>query len=83
MVDSSFWSRASRDEYRLFLAAFGIEPVVHYVETPREVMLGRLTRRGNNGPDDISVSERVPRAFIDHFEIPSEDEGPLVRIAGE
>lgn len=83
VVDSSFWSRASRDEYRRFLATLAIVPVVHFVETPRDVILQRLARRTHHGPDDIAVPARLAAAYVDGFEPPTEDEGPLVYVSGE
>src|SRR5665647_824546 len=37
VVDTSFWARASRDEYRELLAPLGVAPVVYYMLTPRGV----------------------------------------------
>lgn len=82
VVDSSFWSRASRDQYRQLLEGLGIQPVVHYVETPRDVILDRLSRRRNSGPDSIAVPEDRARDYIDGFEVPTEAEGPMIRVVG-
>ena len=42
VVDTSFWARASRDQYRELLAPLGVEPVVYYMATPRRLSLERL-----------------------------------------
>lgn len=77
VVDSSFWSRASRDEYRALLAPLGVQPVVHYLDTPRAVVLARLAARGGTGPDDVPVPPARALAYLDGFEVPTPDEGPL------
>lgn len=82
VIDSSFWSRASRDTYRQFLAHRGVEPVVHYISTPREVILDRLAKRTNSGPDDIVVPGTRAQAYMDGFEVPQASEGPVVWVDG-
>ncbi|WP_222593111.1 AAA family ATPase [Cellulomonas composti] len=81
VVDSSFWSRSSRDEYRRLLAPCGVEPVVHYLDTPRDVVLARLARRSGTDPDDVLVPQAQALAYLDGFETPTPAEGPL-RIVG-
>ncbi|WP_231495942.1 ATP-binding protein [Cellulomonas sp. HZM] len=82
VVDSSFWSRASRDAYRELLAPAGIVPVVHVLDTPREVVLARLARRTGEGPHDVPVRPDRALAYLDGFERPTPDEGPLVVVDG-
>lgn len=81
VVDSSFWSRASRDEYRALLAPHGVVPVVHYLATPRAVVLERLAARRDTGPDDVVVPVETALAYLDGFQVPTEAEGPL-RVIG-
>ncbi|WP_228074641.1 AAA family ATPase [Cellulosimicrobium cellulans] len=83
VVDSSFWSRASRDEFRRLLAPCGVVPVVYYLDTRRSILLSRLAQRENSGPDDISVSRERAIAYIDGFETPTPDEGPLRIVHGD
>ena len=83
VVDSSFWSRASRDRYRALLAPLGVRPVVHYLDAPRGVVLARLAERRGLGPDDIVVPADRALAYLDGFEVPTADEGPLVVVATE
>lgn len=80
VVDTSFWSRASRDAYRRFLRPYDVVPVVHYLDTPREVILARLTARNNTGPHDVVVPHERAVAYLNHFEIPTNDEGPMIFI---
>lgn len=82
VIDSSFGSRASRDTYRQLLAPWGVEPVVHYIATPPEVILDRLAQRTNSGPDDIVVPATRAQAYMDGFEVPQAAEGPVVWIDG-
>ena len=77
VVDSSFWSRASRDEFRRLCAPLGVVPVVYYLDTRRSILLDRLAQRENSGPDDIAVSRERAIAYIDGFETPTPEEGPL------
>ncbi len=74
---SSFWSRASRDEFRRLCAPLGVVPVVYYLDTRRSILLDRLAQRENSGPDDIAVSRERAIAYIDGFETPTPEEGPL------
>lgn len=82
VVDTSFWSRAARDEYREFLAPFGVTPVVLYVKTSRNILLSRLENRVGNGPNDIHVPLAEALAFIDGFQVPTSAEGPVRVVSG-
>ncbi|WP_454296452.1 AAA family ATPase [Salana multivorans] len=82
VVDTSFWARATREEYRELLAPLGVVPVVLYLDTPREVILDRLARREGGGPDDVVVTSEQAIAYLDGFEVPTADEGPLQVEAG-
>jgi predicted kinase len=77
VVDTSFWSRSSRDEYRELLAQVGVSPVVHHLRTPRQVVLERLAARQDSGPDDIPVPVERAIAYLDGLQEPSSAEGPL------
>lgn len=77
VVDTSFWSRAARDDYRALLAPLGVTPVVHYMDTPRGVVLERLAARRHDGPDDIPVPFEQAVAYMDGLQVPTADEGPL------
>lgn len=82
VVDTSFWARATREDYREVLAPLGIVPLVLYLDTPREVILDRLARREGGGPDDVVVTPEQAVAYLDGFEAPTADEGPLRVEAG-
>lgn len=83
VVDTSFWSRASRDAYRAVLAPLGVEPVVHYLDTPRPVVLERLAARRNASPHDVVVTPEQALAYLDGFQVPTPDEGPLVVVQSD
>ncbi|WP_418274899.1 AAA family ATPase [Isoptericola jiangsuensis] len=82
VVDTSFWSRASRDAYRDVLAPTGCAVVVHRLDTPREVVLARLARRRHTAGDDVAVPRELALAYLDGFEPPTPDEGPVVVVPG-
>lgn len=80
VLDFSFWSRRSRDEYRSLLRPLGVEPETYYVATPREVVLERIGRRNHQHGDDFALDDDLAADYFDHFEPPTEDEGPLTTI---
>ena len=82
VVDSSFWSRASRDEYRALGAEHGADVLVVYVDTPRDVALARVAARAAAHPHDVVLTPEVAAAFHDGFEVPTPDEGPLEVVPG-
>jgi predicted kinase len=82
VVDSSFWSRASREEYRALGAAHGADVLVVYVDTPRDVALARVTARSGDGAHEVRLEPEVAAAYHDGFEIPAPDEGPLEVVPG-
>lgn len=82
VVDSSLWSRASRDEYRALGAAHGADTLVVYVDTPRDVALARVAARSGDGAHDVRLTPEVAAAYHDGFEVPTPDEGPLEVVQG-
>lgn len=82
VVDTSFWSRRSRDDYRACLRPAGIVPVVYYLDTPRSVIFERLSRRRGHGPHDVVVPPDRAASYVDGFEVPTPAEGPLRVVDG-
>ncbi|MFC8597573.1 AAA family ATPase [Isoptericola sp. NPDC057191] len=82
VVDSSFWSRASREEYRALGAAHGAEALVVLVDTPRDVALARVAARAAEHPHDVVLAPEVAAAYHDGFEVPTSDEGLLEVVPG-
>lgn len=83
VVDSSFWSRASREEYRHYLRSLGIAPAIYYLDTPRDVILRRLAERRNLSGSDIVVPYELALRYIDGFQAPTQDEGELKIIKAQ
>lgn len=82
VIDTSFWSRRSRQEYRTFLGLLGVVPVVYYVDTPRELVLQRLAARTGASALDVPVPPELATTYLDAFEVPTPDEGPLRIVSG-
>ena len=82
VLDYSFWSQSMREEYRRLLRPLGVEPETIYLATPRDEVLARIRARRANHPDDFTLSEELAAEYFDHFEVPTNDEGPLRVIAG-
>ncbi|MEH3033081.1 MAG: ATP-binding protein [Aeromicrobium erythreum] len=80
VLDLSFWSRRMRDEWRQLLEPFGIVPETFYLATDPETVLRRLRgRRGAHG-DDVVVPDALAARYLDDFEVPTPDEGPLTVV---
>jgi predicted kinase len=80
VLDFSFWSRAVRDEYRELLRPHGIVPETVYLATDRATVLKRIAARRARHGDDFAISAELAARYFDHFEIPTEEEGPLIVI---
>jgi predicted kinase len=77
VLDFSFWSRAMREEYRELLRPLGVVPETVYLATDRATVLRRIGARAAGDGDDFKISSELAAAYFDHFEIPTEAEGPL------
>ncbi len=82
LLDFSFHSRQTRDQYRALLAPSGVIPETIYLATDRETVLQRLHQRRASHPDDVVLSDELAAQYFDHFEVPTADEGPLNIIGG-
>ncbi|MBB6626714.1 ATP-binding protein [Nocardioides sp. KIGAM211] len=80
VLDFSFWSRAMRDDYRGLLAPWGVVPETVYLATDRETVLARVRDRRGSHPDDFVLSDELAASYVDHFEPPTQDEGPLTVV---
>jgi predicted kinase len=83
VLDFSFWSRAMRDEYRELLKPFGVVPETVYLATDRATVLKRISARAARDGDDFNISTELAAFYFDHFEVPTEAEGPLTVITGD
>ncbi|QAY71922.1 ATP-binding protein [Xylanimonas protaetiae] len=82
VVDLSFWSRRMRDTYRGLLAPTGVVPETVYLATPRDVVLRRVAARDGATANDVRLDAATAALYVDHFEPPTPDEGPLTVIDG-
>ena len=80
VLDFSFWSRRMRDDYRKLLEPTGVVPETIYLATDRETVLRRMRARRGGHSDDFVLTEDIVAQYLDHFERPTPDEGPLTVI---
>jgi predicted kinase len=80
VLDFSFWSRRTRDEYRELLRPLGVVPETVYLATDRATVLRRIGARAARDGDDFAISAELAAAYFDHFEVPTTAEGPLTVI---
>lgn len=80
VLDFSFWSRRMREEWRELLAPLGVEPETVYLATDRATVLQRLGAREGRHSDDFHLPPEIAARYVDHFEPPTADEGPLTVI---
>ncbi|HEX4291796.1 MAG TPA: ATP-binding protein [Trebonia sp.] len=81
VLDFSFWSRRMRDDYRELLRPLGVAPETVYLATDRATVLKRISDRAAANGDDFQLSTEIAAEYFDHFEVPTEAEGPLTLIA--
>lgn len=80
VLDFSFWSRQMRDDYRRLLAPTGVVPETVYLAVDRDTVLERVSARRGDHADDFVLTEELAAHYYDHFEPPSENEGPLTVV---
>ena len=78
--DAEAWKRRMRTDYRRLLAPTGVIPETVHLATDRATVLERLRARRTHDPDDFRLDEDLAAHYFDHFEPPTEDEGPLTVI---
>ncbi len=57
VLDFSFWSRRTRDDYRRLLAPTGAIPETIYLATDRATVLDRVRARRGSHPDDSVLTD--------------------------
>ena len=80
VLDFSFWSRRMRDDYRKLLEPAGVVPETIYLATERETILSRIRSRQGSHSDDFVLTEDRAVQYLNQFEPPTPDEGPLTVI---
>lgn len=83
VLDFSFWSRAMREEWRGLLAEHGVVPETIYLATDRETVLARVAERRGEHADDFPVDLDTAAAYVDGFEAPVPEEGPLTIVVDD
>lgn len=78
VVDSTMCKRAKRDEMRMACRAYGVEPVLVWLNTSSDLLRSRLSARKGNGPDDQIVTSEQLTGFLTGFESPTPDENPII-----
>lgn len=80
VLDFSFWSRAMREEWRALLAEHHVVPETLYLATDRSTVLARVASRRAAHADDFPVDLATAAAYVDGFEAPTPEEGPLTIV---
>lgn len=80
VLDLSFWSRAMRDEWRAILAPTGVVPHTIYLATGKATIMARLRERRGAHAHDFVLDDALAERYVDHFEVPSPEEGPLTVV---
>ena len=80
VLDFSFWSRAMRREWRGLLAEHGVVPETIYLATDRQTVLARVAERRGEHADDFPVDLDTAASYVDGFEAPTPEEGPLLLV---
>jgi predicted kinase len=81
VLDFSFWSRRTRDDYRALLRPLGVVPETVYLATDHETALQRIATRAAGHGDDFQLSPELAAAYFDPFEVPTAAEGPLTVVS--
>ncbi|QFG67916.1 AAA family ATPase [Ornithinimicrobium pratense] len=77
VLDFSFWSRAMRDDWRRLVARYGITAETIYMATDKETCMDRIRARVLTHGDDFPLEPDVAAHYFNHFQPPTEEEGPL------
>lgn len=83
VLDLSFWSREKRDHWRELLLPSGIIPEIVQVVASRETALARIEARALEHGDDFRLPRELAERYYDHFQPPTDDEGPLTVVRTE
>jgi hypothetical protein len=81
ILDFGCWVRVQRDEYRLRAAQLGTEFKIHYLDTPKQMLLSRLAARNANLPSGtFYIQETALEEWFRIFEPPFPEELPYTLI---
>jgi predicted kinase len=75
ILESGFWSRAERDDFRSRAAGLGAETKLYFLNVPREELSRRLAlRNAALPPDTFHVDDAHLDVWLKQFEPPTQDE---------
>ncbi|HEX2909337.1 MAG TPA: AAA family ATPase [Chloroflexia bacterium] len=81
ILDFGCWVRIQRDEYRLRAEELGTDFVMHYLDTPEQILLARLAARNANLPaGTFYIPENKLESWFSIFEPPFPEELPYTII---
>jgi predicted kinase len=81
ILDFGCWVRIQRDEYRLRAEQLGTEFRIHYLDTPKQMLLSRLAARNANLPSGaFCIPETKLEEWLKIFEPPFPEELPYTSI---
>lgn len=78
VVDSTMCKREKRDSIRQICRDRGVEPVIVFLKAPFDLLEKRLEGRNGTGPDDLIMEKQQLSSFFANFEVPGEDENPII-----
>jgi predicted kinase len=73
VLENGFWARAERDDFRRRAEVLGAKVELRYLEVPREVLWGRLSRRNADLP---AHTFHVTKAQVDEWWVAFEPPDP-------
>ena len=75
IIDSGFWSRASRDNARRLVLDKGAKPILYHITCPENLMRQRVATRTADLPSDsLWINQAAFDEFKNRFEPLTEDE---------
>ena len=81
MLDEEYTEASAAPHTTLrFLAPTGVVPETIYLATDRDTVLRRMRARAGTHSDDFVLPEDLVVQYVDHFEPPTPDEGPLTVV---
>jgi len=79
VIDSSFWQKSRREEYKLFIKSLGATVTLVYLKAPLEVLKNRLEKRNKtfNANAPYVITDEILNTYWNAFEAP-QDEGEII-----
>jgi len=75
ILESGFWSRKERDEFRDRAKELGVTTKLYFLDVPRDELWRRLQKRNAElPPDTFHVKESDLDKWVTQFEAPTSDE---------